>query len=165
MLVFALATVAFNLIVPITFIVEGDQPLVFAKGQELFKFTLGELPAFERTVIFAVLFIPALIWVYGVLQIVRLALSYRTGEVFAARNSGYFIVLGIVLVVIGICDALAYPIVNIFMYERGISPWLGDIRLLQTLEPDMIMAGLFFVILGKIMRRGAELQEFDRLTI
>lgn len=165
LLVLAFVTLLANILGPLSLILDGTDPLVLAKGDDLWKFTLGELKAWDRVVVFTTLVLPSLIWVLGVLQIGQLALLYRGGKVFEQANVRCFLRLGTILVVSGILESLVYPAINHYLFARGISPWLADMKLLFTLEPDLIMAGMFFFVLGKIMQRGVELQEFDRLTV
>ena len=154
-------------------VVAAFYPLIFNGPVGLFKdggakiwtTTVQELPLFERL---TVVFIEALsnfAWLYALLQIVRLARSYRAGHIFGEANARCFVRIGVALGLMGILQTLTYPVLNYFLFWRGVSPWLGDMPALFTIHPDYVMAGVFFFVLGKIMRRASELEESDRLMI
>jgi hypothetical protein len=90
------------------------------------------------------------------------ARRYRKGQIFEEENARRLVRLGLALAAIGVLNTLSLPIFNMLLYWRGVSPWLADMPFILVFEPDYVMAGLFFVILGKIMRRGSELEERDR---
>jgi hypothetical protein len=142
-------------------------PIVLAKehGAEIWKTQLLDMPVFERFTVLIVLYLPSFAWLYAVLQVFRLARNYHAGQIFGEANARCFVLIGIALGVMGIVETVYFPILNYFLYWRGISPWLADMPWLAVIRPDMFMAGLFFFILGKIMRRASDLEENDRLMI
>jgi hypothetical protein len=99
------------------------------------------------------------------LQIGRLAFFYRQGAIFELRNAQCFMRLGGAFVALAILATVNVPLINIFLYWRGISPWLGEMPLLFMIEFDYLMAGVFFFVIGKIMRHGNELEESDRMIV
>lgn len=143
----------------------GDGPIVLARGGELWRTSFGELPAFETTAVAAIVLGPQLAWVFVAFQVGKLAVNYRRGNLFDASASRCFLRIGAGLAVMGALDTLAYPALNHLFYWRGISPWLANQSVLAELRLDLIMAGAFFFILGKIMTRGAELQDLERFTV
>lgn len=140
-------------------------PIVLTHGTEVWQTRLHDLPRGDAGLFLAIILLPQAAWLYGVVQIARLARFYRRGVLFAVPVSGAFLRLGGALIVMGALDTLILPAVAHLFHARGITPWLADIPLLAIVEVDLIMAGAFFFILGKIMQRGAELQETDRLTV
>lgn len=164
LLVLAYVTALLSIIAPLALLTDSS-PIVLAKGSEIWKTTLGELPLLEGGLCVFLLLLPDMVWVYAVIQIARLAHYYRRGFIFEYRNTQCFVHIGGALIVMGIVGNLAMPLVNYLFYYRHISPWLADMPLLAVMEPDLIMAGAFFYVLGKIMRRGAELQDDERLTV
>ncbi len=163
MAVFTALVTAAAVFYPLIF--NGTIALSKDHAAQFWKTTMAEMPVFERLVVLGLLSLASAAWLYGLLQIFRLARNYRTGQIFGEANARYFVRIGVALGLIGILQSLTYPALNHFLYWRGISPWLGDMPLLFLIRPDYLMAGLFFFVLGKIMRRASELEETDRLMI
>ena len=160
----ALLTGVLVVVGPLTLLFQ-DVPIVLARGTEIWKTDLQSLPPAIALAMLAILLMPLVAWLYGVAQVVRLARQYRGGHVFDAPNTTRFVRLGAALMVMDVLNALVMPAVNYLLHGAGISPWVADMPLLALLQPDLLMAGVFFVVLGKIMRRAAELERSDRLTI
>jgi hypothetical protein len=146
-------------------IFNGPLGLVKDNGAKVWTTTVQELPVFERLTVVFTSALYNFAWLYALVQIVRLARHFRAGHIFAEANARCFVRIGAALGLMGILQTLTYPLLNYFLYWRGISPWLGDMSLLDTIHPDYVMAGVFFFVLGKIMRRASELEESDRLMI
>lgn len=161
---FAILTAAISFYAPLT-ILWQDQPILLAKGTEIWKSTIYTLPKLDAAMIIAISLLPQAPWLYGLYQIMRLARNYRQGKIFSRTNSAYFIKLGYAIFVMGLISALIYPILNMLLFYRGISPWLGDMDTMTFIQPDLLMAGIFFLVIGKIMQRGTELEETDQLTV
>ena len=152
--------------VPI-YILFSDAPIVLLKegGKTTWNTTFNALPTIDRLVVFVLTFSSSVAWLYGLLQIARLAVFYRQGAIFELRNARCFMYLGGAFVVIAILETVTGPLINAFLYWRGISPWLGEMPLLFLIEFDYLMAGVFFFVIGKIMRNGNELEESDRMIV
>lgn len=163
MVIFALVINVAALIYPTIY----DVPISISKnsGKDIWNTTASALPILDFTVVIALNSFASVAWLYGLLQIGRLAKHYRGGRIFEEHNAVCFIRLGIALVFVGIGNSLNYPIANLFLYWRGVTPWLGDMPPLFLVQPDYLMAGVFFFVLGKIMRRANELEETNRLII
>lgn len=142
-----------------------DGRIVLLNDGAVWTTTLSELPRAERAAFLAIVLLPHAVWIYAVVQMARLARFYRRGVLFDAAVSGAFLRLGGALAAMGVLQSAILPAVAHLFHARGITPWLADIPLVSVVEVDLVMAGAFFFILGKIMRRGAELQEADRLTV
>ncbi len=164
LLMLAGLTIIISFIAPLV-LLSGDAPLVLAKGADVWRTTLSQLPLLEASLCVVVTSLPNVAWVYCVVQILLLARLYRAGKVFTQENSRYFRRIGIGLTVMGFLSVLVLPVIGHLLYYRGISPWLPDMPLLAVFEPDLLMAGVFFYVLGKIMQRGTELQENEDLTV
>jgi len=151
------------LIYPLIF----DGPIVLATdhGAKVWNTKLFDIPVFERFTVLILLYLPSFAWLYVVLQVFRLARNYRDGQVFGEINARCFVRIGAALALIGGFETINVPFVAYFLYWRGICPWLADVSWLHLIQPNMFMAGLFFFILGKIMRRASALEENDRLMI
>lgn len=164
MLLLAFVTAALSILSPLS-LLSSNVPLVLTKGQEVWNIPVSKLPAKEGLVFALIVMLPNLAWFWGVLQIIRLAVRYRQGMIFDVRNAVCFTRLGVALVLMGILSSLTLPAANYLLYCRGISPWLADMLWQEVLYLDPITAGVLFYVLGKIMQRGAVLQENDKLTV
>lgn len=167
-LLLALAIICALLAVAVpVYIIFSDAPIVLLKenGKTAWNTTFNALPAVDRVVVFALTFSSSVAWLYGLLQIARLAVFYRQGAIFEFRNARCFIHLGGAFVIIAILETVTGPLINVFLYWRGISPWLGSMPVLFAIKFDYLMAGVFFFVLGKIMIYGNELEESDRMIV
>jgi hypothetical protein len=163
MAVLAGVVTALTMIYPLIF----DGPIVLAKahGAEIWKMQILDMPVFERLTVLLALYMPSFAWLYIILHIFRLARNYRTGQIFGEVNACGFVRIGVALALMGLFQTIDYPFINHFLNWRGITPWLGEMPLVALIRPDMFMAGLFFYVLGKIVRRASDLEESDRLVI
>jgi hypothetical protein len=158
------AAALFSIAAPVYLAADG-QAFIFVSGEKTWRFMFSDLPWLDRIVFLPLISSTKIVWLYGLYQIYRLARQYRRGQIFDDANARRFVLLGVALAVIGVLDMAVYPIANVFLYWRGISPWLADMPFLLVFSPDYLMAGLFFIILGKIMRRGSDLEERDRSIV
>lgn len=142
-----------------------DMPIALARGTEVWSTGLHGLPAIDVAVVLVVGLSPQIAWVIAVAQIVILAQRYVRGEVFRLDNTLCFLRLGGALVAMGILQVVAFVTLSFWLVHRHIAPWMPDIDVADLLHMDLVMAGAFFFVLGKIMHRGAQLQESDELTI
>ena len=126
---------------------------------------MRDLPQLEANVCLLLFMLPNFAWMYAVVQMAKLAIAYRSGDIFQKSAPRRFMKIGIGLVVMGIFNMLVLPAITYLFYYRGISPWLADMSFLTVFEPDLLVAGCFFFVLGKIMHYGVALQEADRLTV
>lgn len=164
LLALALATALLSILTPVALLLD-DAPVTLMRNGKIWQTSMNALGTTDQALLWIGVMLPQLAWFYGVLQVARLARSYRRGVMFDATVTGAFERLGIALAVMGTLETLQYPTLNFLLYYRGVSPWLGDMPVLALIQPDLLMAGAFFFVLGKIMRRGAELQETDSLTV
>lgn len=160
----ALITALLSLYGPLSMI-WVDSPIVLAKGTEIWQSTFHKIPKPDLWLMIGIITLPMAAWIYGITQIMLLAKNYRVGKIFGADNSKFFVRLGLAMMVMGLFDSLTYPAINYLLYYRHISPWLGDMDIFTFAKPDLLMAGIFFLVIGKIMQRGAELEETDQLTV
>ncbi|WP_448206292.1 hypothetical protein [Azospirillum sp. sgz302134] len=164
LLLLASLTVVQSLVEPLSLFL-GGTPITLHRDGETWNTTYQALAPLDAGAIALLVLGPELAWVYVSLQVWRLAHKYRRGILFDSLLSPCFLRIGMGLAVMGVLDTLAYPAMAQLLYCRRISPWLGDTPLLALIRVDLIMAGAFFFVLGKIMMRGAELQDLDQLTV
>lgn len=165
-----MAMVAFaafvNLAAPVYEFFFGFFGVVKDQGQKIWTTQFSALPLPDRFAVLAIASCDSAAWLYGLLQVGRLAQYYRRGYIFEERNAVCFIRLGVALGVLGLAQSAQYPLSVIYLYWRGITPWLADMPpSLFIIRPDFLMAGVFFYVLGKIMRRAKELEETNRLIV
>lgn len=164
LLLMAALTVIAGLAEPVS-LAFTDGPVVLMRGAEVWRTTFHRLPVADRVLLLLILGLPQLVWFYIVAQIVVLARRYRAGAVFDPRNPRCFTRIGAALGVMAVLSAIAVPLAAWMLYARGDCPWMADVSLLAALDPDLLLAGGFLFVVGSVMRRGAELQEAESLTI
>jgi len=164
LLLLAIAAAAQSVIGPLSLLADGN-PVVLKNGPEIWQFTFQSLQRMDATILTVIILLPQVAWISAAWQVARLAIHYRRGGFFSPIITTCFLRLGMALAAMGALDSLAYPAVDYIFYWRGVSPWLGDVPVLAILRLDLMMAGAFFFILGKIMTRGKELQDLEQFTI
>ena len=70
-----------------------------------------------------------------------------------------------ILVLMALSRTLIQPIISYYFYWRGISPGLADLKLVLNIDLDLLMIGLIFFVIAKIMERASEINEENQLTI
>lgn len=158
------ATAVMSILGPLS-LLSKDAPIILARGKEVWSTTFSQIGGVDGAVVLILALLPTAAWVYAVFYIVQLARHYQAGRVFAVGNTGCFLRIGAALAAMGVLDMAVYPLSNLWLFYRGITPWLGDMPILALFDPSLIMAGAFFYVLGKIMARGVALEDNDRLTV
>lgn len=143
----------------------GGTPIILTKGDEIWRSTFQMLPRFDAWVLLGLILLPQLAWVAGVWQVGKLAHSYRRGILFDLKVTQCYMRMGAAWTMMGVLATIDYPVLNYVLYWDGVTPWVADMPLLEIVQTDLIMAGAFFFVLGKIMRRGVELQDSFSLTV
>jgi len=156
---------AFISLVSPFFILFGDVPIVLSKNGEIWKTDFHHFAPADALICFFIIILPTFAWLFAVIQILCLANYYKKGCIFSYPNTRCFLRIGIALVVLGILSNIVSTLLNYYLYYRNISPWLGDIYWLELCDPGFVMAGIFFIVLGKIMNYGTQLQDNERFTI
>jgi hypothetical protein len=147
------------------FALAHECPLELRQGQDVWKMDLRDLHAVDFAAIAGLSLAPRIVWLVVLWEVSGLARCYRRGHIFEECNARCFIRLGGLLTVMGTMHCIIAPISIYYLYWRGVSPWLGEISLIQQIQLDYIMAGLFFVIFGNVMRHAIELEENHRLIV
>jgi hypothetical protein len=161
-----LIAAALNISFPIYEFFYGLTGFVKDEGKTVWTSLISALPLIDRFAITLFTELDSVVWLYVLLQIWLLARYYRSGRIFEECNAVCFMKVGQGLCIMGIVQSFEYHAVNHYLFWRGISPWLGDTPpVLFAVRVDMLMAGLFFFVLGKIMRRAIELEETNRLIV
>lgn len=164
MLVLAVLAGVQNVVSPLSQLLT-DEPIVLTKGDEIWRTTFHWLSSFDAWVFAAIVMSPDAVWLLCIVEIGRLALRYRRGMLFDVYVTRCYMRLGVAMTVMGVLGTAMYPALNYFFFWRGVTPWLADMPFLSIVQSDLIMAGAFFFVLGKIMRRGVELQDSFSLTV
>lgn len=129
------------------------------------EFQIWKLPPFELSVVLACWMSPKTFWLYTLFQFFMLGRVFRQGRIFDESNGRRLENVGYALATISLINTLAIPAVAFAFYWGGTTPWMADLPLAHVIEPDLAMGGLFFIILGKVMRRAAEMEEESRLIV
>lgn len=155
-----------NIAEPIYEYFYGLVGLVKDEGKTIWTTLISELPFVDRIASITLSSLDSLAWLYVLLQIWRLARYYQNGHIFEERNALCFMRVGMGLCIMGFLQTAEYPVGAHYLYWRGISPWLADMPpIVFAIRADLLMAGVFFFVLGKIMRRAVELEETNRLIV
>ena len=141
------------------------QPITLMHGSEVWRIPLETLPIGMRIGVGLLCWAPHIAWIYAIIQVIRLAKNYRRGILFDTCNTGCFIRIGMALAFMGIINSATFPLLSVILYYGGMTPTLADISILYAIQPEYIMAGAFFYVVGRIMRRASELHDFEKYTI
>ena len=163
LIVLALSSGLMSVIVPLKEIFL--EPITLMHGSEVWRIPLETLPIGMRIGVGFLCWAPHIAWIYAIIQVIRLAKNYRRGMLFDTCNTGCFLRIGMALAFMGIVNSLTFPFLSFILYYGGITPELSDISIIYAIQPEYIMAGAFFYVVGRIMRRASELHDFDKYTI
>ncbi|MCA1907427.1 MAG: hypothetical protein LDL39_03610 [Magnetospirillum sp.] len=152
------------IVAPILLMVNGT-PITLSHGSEIWSTTLQALSAVDGAMLVTAVMAPQLAWIYAMAQVALLALDYRRGLLFHSSLTKRFIRLGVAMFVASVLGSTAAPVLGQIFFARGVLPWVPDIPLFAAVDTSLAMAGVLFFVLGKVMQRGAELQDSDSLTI
>jgi hypothetical protein len=155
----------FDIIAPLSDLLDPDFKLVLTHGIDKQTIMGRDLPTYDLLAISAFVLVSHIVWLMAIVEAVRLARHFQCGHIFEERCARCLIRIGYIVVAFGFVDSFTAPVFQHFLYWRGISPWLMDAPLIYTLQPDAVMAGLFLIILGSVMRRAAALEENNRLIV
>lgn len=163
LIVLALCSAFISVILPVNEIF--FQPIILAHGTEIWRISQDTLPMGMRIGVGLLCWAPHIAWIYAIIQIIRLAKNYRRGILFDTCNTICFIRIGMALAFMGIINSATYPLLIAILYYGGITPALADISILYAIQPEYIMAGAFFYLVGRIMRRASELHDFNKYIV
>lgn len=158
-------TMLYYLVSAVRFLAGAVGRITLVNAQEVWSIATGELPLFERGVLFCIVGLADIVLLYGFLQLYRLARNFRRGQIFEEYNARLLIRTGCALVAMGLLNAVSFTLARHYLYWRGISPWLGDASITYGIKHNYVMVGLFLFILGQVMRRAVELEESNRSII
>ena len=153
-----------GVVAPVVLLVNGT-PINLVRGSEVWSTTLQALSNTDGTLVLTLVVAPQLAWLYAMVQVGLLALCYRRGEFFDRRATGRFVRIGVALGLASVANSAVIPILGYVLHARGVLPWLPDMPMFAAFDTSLAMGGAFFYIIGKIMQRGAELQDSESLTI
>lgn len=126
------------------------------------------LPMLERGVVSVLFLAPRLIFIWVAYQVVRLCLEYRTGEVFTLKSVTLFQNAAHGVIWLAVTKTLQYPLISGFLCWRGYhsdatAPLFT--HLFEIVELDILMMGVFFFLIARIMKQGLEIKAEQELTI
>jgi hypothetical protein len=162
--VLAAAAALFALARLLSFLFQDGRVTLLKEG-EVRDIFVADLSALDRTFVSAVMAAQTPVWLYALSNMAGLARAFRRGMVFERGNARRVMRIGFALTTIGVLQSTLKPVLAVFLYWRGVIPWLADLPLAYVIHVDTVMAGLFFVILGKVMHRAIELDENQRLIV
>ena len=163
LIVLALCSALMSVILPFDEIF--FQPITLTHGSEIWRISQNTLPMGMRIGVGLLCWAPHIAWIYAIIQVIRLAKNYRRGVLFDSCNTGCFICIGMALAFMGIVNSATYPLLSAILFYGGITPAFADISILYAIQPEYVMAGAFFYVVGRIMRRASELHDFDQYTV
>ena len=141
-----------------------DKPVALFINGELWTKKISSFQVQDRLAIFGILNAKTLLWLIALYQIWRLCRLYSHAEFFTTRNALCFSNVGRSLIGMAVVDTLIVPLVGAFLKYRGIIPKMPDMDVFMP-ELDLLVAGLFFWLIAKIMERAAIMREEADLTI
>ncbi|WP_161629874.1 DUF2975 domain-containing protein [Desulfogranum japonicum] len=141
-----------------------DKPVALFIESELWTKSISSFQVEDRLIIFSILNAKTLLWLIALYQIWRLCRLYSQTEFFTVRNAFCFANVGRALIGMAVVDTLIVPLVGAFLKYRGIIPQMPDMNAFMP-ELDLLVAGLFFWLIAKIMERAAIMREEADLTI
>ena len=143
----------------------SHEPVALYVQGELWTKEISSFSVVDRLVIFSVLGSATLLWVIVLYQFWHLCRLYQRNMIFMVANARCFINIGWALIGMGIINTLAVPVIGAFLTFRDIIPQMPDMDTIFIVELDLLVAGLFFLLIAKIMEQAAVMQEEANLTV
>lgn len=153
-----------SILAPVMMLFQGAPIILLHEGQ-VWNTKLVTLPAVDAIFCAVIVLAPQVLWIYALMIVAGLARGYRRGQYFGRMVLDSFHRLGVALLIMGGLSSLVLPAISIWFAWRDITPWLADIPFFAVVDFDLLVAGAFFIIIGRIMMYGSMLEENDRLTI
>ena len=126
------------------------------------------LPALEQRVVGILFLAPRLIFIWVAAQVVRLCLEFRGGEVFTLKAVTIFQSAAHGVIWLAVTKTLQYPLTSGFLCWRGFIPEETTpdyTQLFEIIEIDILMMGVFFFLIARILKLGLEMKAEQELTI
>ncbi len=143
----------------------SSQPVALLIQGEVWTKPLTSFQAFDKAVLFFIVNTGNFCWLFALYQLWALCALYSDNHIFEAQNARHFINIGYALMVMSILQMFVVPTAGAYLLYRNISPQMPDINILGLLELDLLVAGLLFLLIAKIMEFAATIQEESKLTI
>jgi hypothetical protein len=105
------------------------------------------------------------IWMFGLLQLFRLARYFRQGRIFDEANARCLRRLSGVMAALCVANAANPVIISFAFYMGGVTSWLSQLPILELIHAPIALASIFFFILSKIMSRAVEMEKESRLYV
>lgn len=143
----------------------SDFPLALPIDGEVWTKPVSELTVHDRFVLFAFIEIATLFWFSVLYQFWRLCGLYAQGLFFTALNARCFKYIAWAIIGMSLVDSVEVYAIGAYLTAQGIIPMMPDVEFFLLLETDFLVAGLFFLLIAKIMERAAVMQGESELTI
>ncbi|NMM46102.1 DUF2975 domain-containing protein [Rhodospirillaceae bacterium KN72] len=167
LLVLAIVVILMRLAEPLFIRVLHDAQAVQPNGILLVN-DYWTLPTLERIVVAVVSMAPRLIFIWVAFQVIRLCREFRSGEVFTLKSVTLFQKAANGVIWLAATKTLEVPVLSGFLGWRGVlsEGYRPDITgIFEILEIDILMMGVFFFLIARIMKQGLELKAEQELTI
>ena len=149
---------------------------VFSTGQklglefdgELWLQEVSEMAGTDQLFIALILFLPTATFLWGIFQIERICWQFWRGNIFALVNVLRFKRFALALLALGAMEMAVNPALIIYLRGRELIPGWPDIDaafVLDTLEPEIVMVGVLFFVIARIMETGLAMKDEMELTV
>ena len=150
--------------------------MVFATGQELglkidgqiWLQEISEMALSDQLFIALILFLPTATFLWAIFQIERICRQFWKGNIFALVNVLRFKRFALALLALGAMEMTVNPALIIYLWGRDLIPNWPDIDaafILDTLEAEIIMVGVLFFVIARIMETGLAMKDEMELTV
>mgnify|MGYP003882789541 CR=1 FL=1 len=146
----------------------NDEDIYLQIEGELWHQPLSAFQASDQFFVAVVLIVPTLILMWGLFQIAVLCRYYKGGVLFALDTILCFKRFAIALIALAVVETLMLPILIFYLWSRQALPGLPDfdpVDLLEVLQTEILLVGVLFFVITRIMETGLEMKQEVELTI
>lgn len=152
-------------VVQVVWLFFSDFPAAFLIDGEIWSRPLHEFSSVHRVVILSIFSMGTVCWLGVLWQFWDLCFLYSQKVFFSVLNARCFFNIGRFLMGMYVCEVISLPFTGWYLNYVGITPQMVDLDIFDILEFDLLVAGLFFAIVAKIMEHAAVMQDEVDLTV
>ncbi|RED53844.1 DUF2975 domain-containing protein [Aestuariispira insulae] len=146
----------------------ADEKIYLKIDGEIWEQRILGLSIPHQIVIGIYMFIPSAILIGGLLQIAGLCNHFAAGVIFSSETVRNFKRFAMALVLLGMVDMLITPLLIGYLKLVDITPAWPDVDLslvLDLLSLEVVMVGVLFFVIARIMETGLAMKDEMELTV
>ena len=146
----------------------SDEKLYLKIDDEIWEKRILDLTLGNQIMVGVYMFIPTAILIWGLVQIDGLCTFFSKGMIFCNGTVLKFKRFALALLLLGVVEMLITPMLIAYLKLVGIAPAWPDMDfslVLDLLELEVVMVGVLFFVISRIMETGLAMKDEMELTV